>query len=115
MASRVPVLIQKNLASRPWLQATGFNNFNFTFVICQLSLCVEQAVSARPLHARACLCGASQCNSELVEGFSYPPSSIYGVSLTDTYMPFATLISFIKASSFWEHAEHEVDNLMANI
>jgi hypothetical protein len=58
---------------------------------------------------------ASWCKSELVEVFSYPPSSIYGVSLNDTYTPFATLIFLIKASSFWERVEHEADKLMATI
>jgi hypothetical protein len=67
----------------------------------QRPTCVSSATSSARIVA-----SPIKHDSELVEVFfiRHLPST-HGVSLTLT-----TTIFFIKASSFWEHAEHEVDN-----
>jgi hypothetical protein len=70
--------------------------------LCRLGHCIARIVVSPIKH-----------DSELVEVFSsYPPSSIYSRCVLHAL---STPISFIKASSSWEHAEHEVDNLMAAV
>src|SRR5712691_8380701 len=76
-----------------------------------MPICVGSATTCAPI-----VVSPTKPDSELVEVFSYPPSSIYPRCVSDRYLhAFTTPISFIKASSTGEHAELEVDNLTATI